>query len=260
MTLAAYLKQFKNIAWYPSAYKDALSIISLSFHILRGFGFSKEEVPDCFLFTDYDSHARDSENGRFVLDLDENEDQGPFENQYSSYHCIAFNVRELSTINIPFDREMVTDPCDSYYGRVFTADILVEHPTLGRVVTKLVYVIAENTSFCLNYLIRRNIKIKYVIRSCYGHGFGGGRSSGIYMRHILNELGAEYFITDDIVDGQDDIAIDRYLNEEQKQRYPILQEMIDFSHVTGWCGYGQTIMYKIMGYTEEERHELGFFR
>ena len=52
MQLANYLKQFKNIAWYPSAFKDSLSMVCLSHKNLKEYGIKKDETPDCFIFTD----------------------------------------------------------------------------------------------------------------------------------------------------------------------------------------------------------------
>ena len=41
MNLYNYLKQFKNIAWYPSAFKDSLSKMCLSHKSLKEYGIKK---------------------------------------------------------------------------------------------------------------------------------------------------------------------------------------------------------------------------
>ena len=189
MRLTTYLKQFKNIAWYPSAYKDSLAMACLSLNSLRRFGVKKEEVPDCFIYTDYDSFSRYADNYRFFMDLEEDEDGATFNYDNAEQKVTLHNIKELEKIKVSFDSSLVTGEYDRYYGHVFVADAVVDHPTLGRMVTKLVYVIAENTAFAFDFLLKNKINIKYAIHSRYGHGFGGGISCGAYMFHILKDLG-----------------------------------------------------------------------
>ena len=257
MRLNSYLRRFQNIAWYPSACRDIQAMVSLSFEVLMRNGIRKEEIPDCFLFTDYDSQVRYNDTGKFVLDLEEDENQVTFGYENTSHNALACNVRELDRIRIPFHPELVTGPKDEYYGRVFTADIFIEHPEFGKIITKLVYVVAENTSFCFDYLLRNHIRIKYAILSRYGHGFGGGFSSGLYMYHVLRDLGVKYFASDMSVEDHGDVAYD-YLSREQRRTYPILREICDFSIETRWWGYNATKLYEVMGFREDNRR-LGFF-
>ena len=51
MNLYNYLKQFNNICWYPSALKDSLSMVCLSYKSLRDYGIQRHEVRDCFICT-----------------------------------------------------------------------------------------------------------------------------------------------------------------------------------------------------------------
>ncbi len=247
MTLYSYLKQFKNIAWYPSAYKDALSMICLSYKGLRGTSISKEEVPDCFLFTDYCSYADQQENHRFFLDLDEYEDEAILNYQNSDYTATVFNIKELNRLEIIFYQEMVAFERDNNYGRVFVGDVLIEHPQLGKTITKLVYVLAENTSFAFEFLLKKNIQIKYVIHSRYGHGFGGGISNGSFICNILKDLGTKYFASDMDEYYKNDVA-DKYLTDEQKSTVPILKQIINLYDRYQWFGYGPTILYEVVGF------------
>ena len=254
MQLSSYLKQFNNIAWYPSALKDSLAMVCLSYKSLKQYGISKSEVPDCFIFTDYESYADQNINNRFFLDLEDDKDEASFTYSDSEYSATAYNIKELDKIELPFDQSLVAFDKDKYYGRVFVADILIEHPKIGKSVAKLVYFIGENTSFALNYLIKKGIKVKYVIHSRYGHGFGGGVSNGGFICHILNELECKYFISDMDEYYPYDVA-DKYLTGIQRNTLPILEEIDNFKYRFGWCGYDDTILYEVVGYKLEEPNE-----
>lgn len=251
MRLSYYLKQFNNIAWYPSAYKDSLSMVCLSYKSLRKYGISKDEAPDCFIFTDYETYLDQTENHKFFLELDKYEDEACFNYQDSGFSATAFNIKELERIDIEFDRDMVGYDSDEYYGRVFVADVLIEHPKIERTIVKLVYVITENTSFAFNYLIPHKIKVKYAIHSGYGHGFGGGLSNGGFMCNILKDLKTKYFASD--IDNEHyniDVA-DRYLSKEQRITIPILNEIVNFKYEYMWRGYEDTILYEVKGFEQE---------
>ena len=252
MTLNNYLKQFKNIAWYPSAGRDSFPMVCLSPKSLRDYGISKDEMPDCFIFTDYKTGCEFEDNQKFILDLDEDKDEAELSQPYTA---TIFNIKELSKISVGFDPNMVAFDKDEYYGKVYVGDVLIEHPRIGKTIAKLVYVIAENTSFAINFLLKNHIKVKYVIHSRYGHGFGGGISNGAFVCHILKELGTKYFISD-IDNHYNNDAADIYLTDEQKSVVPILKEIDNFYHKYGWYGYGDTVLYQVMDYGAPQ---AGFF-
>ncbi len=256
MTLSSYLKQFKNIAWYPSAYKDTLSIACLSNKSLWRWDIPTEEIPDCFIFTDYLTYS-DINNERFFFDLDKFETEVPLHYQGTEYKATAFNVKELDPLRLRFDSEMVAFSNDRYYGKVYIADILLEHPTLGRSISKLVYVICENTTFAFDFLIKNHINVKYVIHSRYGHGFGGGISNGGFLCNILKDLGTKYYVSDINDYYKHDVA-DRYLSQEQRNRVVILKRIVNFAAEYGWKGYDDTILYKVTGYKQRTNEENRF--
>ena len=249
MRLQTYLKQFDSIAWYPSCGRDAMAMITLSFRNLYSIGIKKEDIPDCFLYTDYGSYTGFEPSKRFPLDLFESEGEAIF-SEREDLKATAYNVKELPKLKIGFDQSLVDFPADSYYGRVFIADILLEHKDYGIMVTKLVYVFAENTGFAFDFLLKNRIKVKYAIHSCYGHGYGGGRSNGAYMTHILKDLGATYFVSD-ITEHYDPDIAERYLSQEQKETFPILEEVINLTYLTRWMGYDDTKLFRITGFTQD---------
>ena len=251
MTLYSYLKQFKNIAWYPSAYKDALPMACLSYKSLCEYGIGKDEVPDCYIYTDYETYADQTNDNRFFLDLGESENETEFNYPNSTYAATAFNIKELDRLNISFDRRMVDFDCDRYYGRVFVMDMLIEHPIIGKTIAKLVYVIAENTAFAFDFLLKKGIQVKFAIHSRYGHGFGGGVSNGGFMCNILKDLGTRYFASD-ITDRYGYDVADEYLSDIQRSTLPVLRKITNFSYQYDWRGYDDTIFYKISGFKQIE--------
>lgn len=247
MTLHSYLKQFKNIAWYPSAGKDMRAIVCLCHKSLKDYGLSKEEAPDCFIYTNYETFADQAENHRFFLDVDENEDKDSIDLSSSNFTAALFNAKELNRLPLSFAQNLVDFNTDEYYGRVFVADVLIEHPGIGKIITKLIYVIAENTAFAFEFLLKKNIKVKYAIHSCYGHGFGGGRSNGAFMCNILKDLGTRYFASD-MNDCYDHDVADEYLTGIQTHTLPVLKEIDNFSLKYGWHGYGDTMFHEVVGF------------
>ena len=130
-------------------------------------------------------------------------------------------------------------------------DVLLEHPNSEKTIVKLVYVITENTAFAFEFLVKKNIKVKYMIHSRYGHGYGGGRSNGQFMCNILQDLDTKYFASDMNGRYDDDIA-DKYLTETHKNTIPVLEEMDNFSTKYGWRGYDDTIFYEVVDFISVE--------
>lgn len=253
MTLKHYLKRFHNIAWYPSCGRDALPALALSKRSFFEIDLPVEDAPDCFLYTDYDSRVNCQENRRYFLELERGQFTAAFaEPVRSNFRCTAtaFNIEELNPIKIGFDPEMVDFGKDENYGRVFVFDLLVENPKFGQSIAKLIYVIAENTAFAFDFLLENGIKVKHVIQSNYGHGFGGGRSNGLFLPHIFEALGVQYFASDIEEGNADSDLAERYLSESQKKRIPILKRLIDLHAYANLYGYGPTILYKVEGFEE----------
>ena len=247
MKLVNYLKQFKNIAWYPSANKDTLSLVCLSYKSLYEQGINKSEAPDCFIFTDYETYADQADNRKFFLDLEEGNDEANFTYLDQDYQATAFNIRELDKLNVSFDQHLVAFDRDQYYGRVFIMDVLIERPNIGKSIAKVIYVISENTAFAFDFLLKNHIEVKYVIHSRYGQGFGGGISNGGFLCNILKELNTKYFISD-MDHGYDHDVADEYLTGFQRHNLPILRKMVDFFYKYKWYGHSNTILYEIIGY------------
>lgn len=254
MNLYQYLRRFRSIAWYPSACVDGMAMACLSFNSLFHLGIPKEEQPDCFVYTDYCSYSEYRPNQRFALDLEEGENETVF-CDIEGLKVTAYNVKELPRIKLGLNLDFVHFGYDyRYYGRVFIADMLIEHATLGRSIAKIVYVFAENTQFAFDVLLKHNIRVSYPIHSRYGHGFGGGNSSGAYMFHVLKNLGAKYFASDMDELYDNDVA-DSYLTDDQKKEIPILREICDFARLYGWYGYDETKLFRIDGFTQKQTLE-----
>lgn len=250
MNLKQYLNQFSNIAWYPSAHNDVKAMTTLSFKSLKAFGITKEDVPDCFIYTDFKTCSNNSSSDWFFLDSWKYEDEIVF---YENNNTIAkaYNVKELNPLKIGFDSEMVDFDKDHNYGKVFIVDIVIDDPDIGRVVTKLVYVVVENSKFAIDYLLKWRIKIKWIIRSCYGHLFGYGRSNGGFLFQIYKELDVKFAVSDLNGDCAFDIA-DKYLNESQRSTIPVLKKIANLTNCRCWAGYDDDVLYLVIGYEIEE--------
>lgn len=249
-TLAQILKTYDNILWYPSAGTDFSIADVFSPEKLRTLCIDKEDCPDCFLLTDYvpkplfESTFRNDphKNDTYVY--------------YNNNGCVvtAFNEKRLPDIRIGFDPEMITEASDVkqpyQYGFVFIADILIEYDNGRKYISKLIYAVAENTRFLYDYLLKNKISIKYLVRSCYGYGFGGGRSSGLILRHLLKDLGVKYFADDENTGGNNADVADRYLTDEQREAVPVLGKITNLTFDFGFQGYGNVALYKVNGFAQ----------
>ncbi len=247
-TLAHILKTYDNILWYPSAGVGFNIVDIFSPEKLKMLGIEKDECPDCFLLTDYDPkplfeslfYNTPCKNDTYVY--------------YNKNGCVvtAFNEKRLPDINIGYDPAMVSfwQDCDlpDQYGVVFTADILIEYENGHKYISKLIYAAAENTRFLYDYLLKNKIRIKYLVRSCYGYGFGGGRSTGMALRHLLKDLGVQYFADDENTGGDGEDVADRYLTDDQRETVPVLEKITNLTSDFGFQGYGEVVLYKVKGF------------
>ena len=263
-TLAQILKTYDNILWYPSAGADIGVADAFSVNKLCRF-IDECECPDCILMTDYRLEPFADQTGYFYSDPPCGNDVRAV---YKTDDCVisAFRLRKINGIETGFDQNMVSFSLDEKrlgeYGDVYTADLLIEYKNGRRQITKLIYAVAENTRFLYDYLLKNKIKITFLVRSCYGYGFGGGRSTGTFLRHLLRDLGVKYFADDENIGGGCDVA-EKYLTEEQRAYEPELEHVANLSRETdpddclfdtglddifrktGFRGYGDVILYKV---------------
>ena len=245
VSLSALLKPYDNILWYPSAGEDFSVLDVFSGEKLGSLLQNAEKCPECFILTDYDISYR---NENYVIKGYEHKGCDS-EIIYRSEDCTvtAFNHSRIRDINIGYDPEMVTFYQDGEqpecYGSVYAMDILIEYKNGSRYISKLVYVVAENTRFAYDFILKNRIKVKYLVRSCYGYGFGGGSSTGMVLYNMLNDLGVEFY-ADDLNTGSDDVA-DKYLTLEQRSEFPDLNKIANLSDTFGFKGYEDVILYRV---------------
>lgn len=203
-------------------------------------GWKEDRFPDCFLLTDYSAFERDSDmftsllSGETVLYED------------NKTKVTAVNGTELQKLEIPFFKSLVDFPADENYGRVFTADIRIESDVLGQLKTKMIYAIAENTAFAFEYLLKNGIKMSYVVHVRYGHMLGGGRSNGMFIKRILNDLAARYFISDMNYESTFDTEAFDVYKEELIKRTDAGLDGLFFIPSEKWSDSGDVHCYRVI--------------
>ena len=234
-----------NIAWYPSCGEDYSVFDVFTPEHLGELGVPAGDAPDCVIMTDFMDHFFEI----FEKHLNYHAPFKPITLQKTErFTATLFNLRRLRGIGIPFYADMTMDVhSGKYYGSVYTGEVLTESASGEKHICRLVAVCAENTAFALEYLIPKKINVKTVIRSNYGYGFGGGRSYGNFLPYIFRDLGVRYFANDENNKYTYDKAM-RYLSEEQLNCAPELHELGDLSAKFGFCGYDNTILYRVEGY------------
>lgn len=239
MELQNYLQKFSSICWYPSAGFDYREMLYLTKSYANRINWDEDQFPDCFVLTDYIAFSC---NPLFKTTLCH--DVILFQDEETK--IVAKNGTELSKLNVSYNQDFVVFRRDENYGRVIAADIEIQSTVLGNMKTKAIFAVAENTSFAIEFLIRNNIHIDYVLRVRYGHMLGGGNSNGMFLKRILNDLNARYFLSDaNYSSDKDCVAFDVY-GELLKSRNDAELEDITYIPSSLWSRSGDVHVYKIV--------------
>lgn len=181
------LKKEPRIAWYPSAGIDFQPLLFLTSEFEKSYPSEEPdaEIPDLFLYTDYWPFPDTSFLSKPILFSD------------SRTKIIAEVVEDIQILNLPFSQKIITFKPNPYLiGRVFFMKIRIESDKFGTYWRPLIYVIAENESFCANILLKYNAKISHVIHVNYGASFGGGYAAGAWLLNVLERFKTEVYIND----------------------------------------------------------------
>jgi hypothetical protein len=191
--LHAHLQENPNprLCWYPcSGRRDARPLLYLhpryrEFNPARG---PEPEAPDLFLFTDVRAPDRHPEGPPL-----EEYDDGKTQVKIREW-------QELGRLDLPVHEELVlTDPeWGPADGRAVFMWVEVNSNRFGSFRRPVIYVCAENASFCAKVLLPNQIRVTHVVQNRYGHLLGGGGRCGPgWIAPLLNRLGAEVFLSDD---------------------------------------------------------------
>lgn len=231
--LTEHLGQYNCLCWYPSAGFDFRPLLYLSPAWAERHGWEEDRFPDCFIMT----NACGDDIDDAFLGKEE-----PVLYRDARTRITASDVKEMPTLRLSHNPELAYDafkmldplrPHDLYkhYGRILSMKVHVHSEQLGDWDTALVYCIAENTAFAMEYLLKRGPRIEYVWRAHYGYMLcrdsAGNRSTGHFLLRILRNLGARYFITDKDWESINTVDPAEVLYEEQLQRIntPALTEV-----------------------------------
>ena len=226
-----YIDGFKGeprIAWYPSVGEDFRALLYLSPEYARINPPSEPEPlpPDIFLFTDYfpDSSSSFLDSREIYLD--------------DRTRISVNKIEELPRVDLSLDKEIVDLQGSHATGHAVFMEIEASSNILGKHSYPVVYVFAENESFCAKKLIPLDAKISHVIHVRYGGGLGGGgKATGIWVLNVLQRLNCEVFITDGhyAMQSGDEAALRLY--PELLGIAPGFKE-IRFLRSAGWSGHG----------------------
>lgn len=109
----------------------------------------------------------------------------------------ALSVEKLPSLDLPLDPEIVTFPTESHLnGTVIFLQVQITSNRFGVLEYPVVYAFVENEPFCSRILLSMKCEISHIIHIRYGSGFGGGRSTGVWLLNVLQRLNCKVFITD----------------------------------------------------------------
>lgn len=191
-----------KVCWYPSAGKDYRPLLYLSdqYKVYCKIGCSHEpKSPDFFILTDYNSHLEFR--------------KGSILHQDSCSKITVLDSEKLMPINMRYSLDIVDFAQNRSYNNVTFIQALVESKQIGTFKVPLLYINAINEYFCMDFLIRYQAIISYIIHVRYGGGCGGGgRASGAWLNYVLELLKTEVYITDEQEDLQsgDEVFLEQF--------------------------------------------------
>ena len=183
----ARIKGEPRVAWYPSAGEDFRDLLYLhpGFPAMRPAEGRDPAPPDIFLHTDYFPWS----TSRFL--------DNPLIHDDGRTSVTVTSIEELPRLDLPLDARIVDFPEGGRAtGRVLFLEVEVVSDRMGRFAAPVLYVFAENAAFCAQRLLPLGGRTSHVIHVRYGKGFGGGKSSGVWLLNILRRVGCGVFISD----------------------------------------------------------------
>jgi len=177
-----------RIAWYPSAGEDFRDLLYLhpTYSKINPASKPEPQCPDIFLHTDYFPWR----TSRFL-------DHSTIHKDSRTLISVK-SIEELPLCELPLDEMIVDFPKGSHAtGRVLFLEIEVHSTVLGTFTTPLIYAFVENAAFCADHILPQNSVFSHIVHVRYGGGLGGGgKSNGIWLLNILQQVQCEVFITD----------------------------------------------------------------
>ncbi len=187
------LEHEARIAWYPSAGTDFRALFYLNDVFLSANPTIEGEdpkEPDIFLYTDY---AMTNDRFNHIL----------FHGGETVIHDDGRSTVTLSDIadfgRIDFDSYpdyQLTEKNAHFFNRVFFFNVTIESSEFGSITKPVLYAFCCNEQICSELMIPMRAKVSHIIHVRYGHGFGGGNSSGHWIQHVLTSLSCEIYIHD----------------------------------------------------------------
>jgi len=232
-----WLDNFKGeprIAWYPSAGEDFRDLLYLhpKFSEIEPTFEPEPESPDIFLHTDYFPWPPPTF-------LDNRDNRTIHEDDHTKVSVIS--IEELPACNLPLDNEIV----DFVYGghatgRVLFLEVEIQSDTLGNFNAPVIYAFVENAAFCAKKILPNKGRLSHIIHVRFGGGLGGGgKSTGIWLLNILQEVGCEVFVSDGSYDKQTgDERIYRLYPDLSGNEDTTQLEQIRVIESRRWSGHG----------------------
>lgn len=187
------LTHHARIAWYPSAGTDFRPL----FYLNNAFLLNNPPVngedpiePDIFLFTDYGLY-----NEIFKKILFYGAD--PIVHDDGRSKVTLSDIADFGRIDFDsYPDYQLTEKNAHFFNRVFFFNVTIESSEFGSITKPVLYAFCCNEQICSELMIPMRAKVSHIIHVRYGHGFGGGNSSGHWIQHILTSLSCEIYIHD----------------------------------------------------------------
>lgn len=187
------MKDEARIAWYPSAGTDFRTLFYLNNAFLGSSPAIEGEdpkEPDIFLYTDYALNDNAFEKILF-------HGGNPVIHDDGRAKVTLSNIENLGRIDFEsYPDYRLTEENKHFFNRVFYFNATIESADFGSITKPILYIFCCNEQICSEILLPVNAKISHIIHVRYGHGFGGGNSSGHWIQHVLYPLQCEIYIHD----------------------------------------------------------------
>lgn len=218
------IKSHNRICWYPSAGADFRELLFLSeqYCAWKDVPIAANELPDLFILTD--CNPSDTEYCLTTGDTYINDINGPnyykMGNLFSCYKrrtmmTVKDKVKLVEKLDIEFNHKLYRFDISHNYGNAFYFTVHIVSKQLGEWDADVLYILAENTSFAFDYLIKNNVTIDYIIKVRYGDAFGESTVQGDWLLKLIKPLNTKYYLRNKFSPERARDAID-----ELKNKYP----------------------------------------
>lgn len=249
-----------RICWYPSAGGDFRELLFLSeqYNNWKNVPIDNGEQPDLFVLTDCrpDNTNFGYDSGKIDIERINGDKYWQIERLFMAYDwgtkiTVNGKVRLVEHLGLDTDPDLYNGEMSDNQGNAFYMSVHIKSNKLGEWDADVLYILAENTTFAFNYLLKNNIQIDYIVNVRYGENFGESALAGDWLIRMLEPLNVKYYLANKVT-PQKCHTVPEILKEKFPEYITFLRDgytidLEEIYHVDQilWSGQGDIYWHKV---------------